>query len=65
MVTSVEQWVASVGDRRTASRIWVRKAKGKRTFGRPKRRWDCSIKTDIQQVGRCAHWIDLAQERER
>jgi hypothetical protein len=27
------------------------KLEGKRPLGRPRRRWDCNIKTDIQEVG--------------
>ena len=37
------------------------KLEGKRSLGRPTRRWEDNIKIDIQEVG-CgiADWIDLA-----
>jgi len=44
----------------------VGKPEGKRTLGRPGRRWEENIKMDLQEVG-CGSmdWIDLAQERDR
>jgi hypothetical protein len=40
-----------VGERRIAYGILVEKPKGKRPFGRPRRRWEDSIKTDLQELG--------------
>ena len=42
------------------------KPQGKRSLGRPRRRWENNIKMDLQEVG-CEgmDWIDLAQERDR
>ena len=42
------------------------KPKGKRPLGRPRRRWEDSIKTDLQEVG-CdvMDWIELAQDRDK
>jgi hypothetical protein len=39
---------------------------GKRPMGRPRRRWDDNIKTDLQNVG-CEgiDWTELAQDRDR
>ena len=39
---------------------------GKRPLGRPRRRWEDSIKMDLQEVG-CGgvDWIELAQDRDR
>ena len=39
---------------------------GKRTLGRPRRRWEDNIKMDLQEVGGgCGNWIELAQDRDR
>ena len=47
-------------------RVLVRKPEGKRTLGRPRRRWEDNIKMDLQEVG-CVgmEWIELAQDRDR
>jgi hypothetical protein len=47
-------------------RVLVRKPKGRRPLGRPKRRWKDNIKMDIHEVG-CGgvDWIELAQDRNR
>jgi hypothetical protein len=47
-------------------RILVEKPERKRTFGRPRRRWDDNIKMDLQEVG-CGgtDWIELAQDWDR
>jgi len=44
----------------------VGKSEGKRPFGRPRRRWNDSIKMDFHYVG-CGgmDWIELAQDRDR
>jgi len=43
----------------------VGKPKEKRPFGRPRRRWEDNIKTDLQEVG-CGSmdWIEVAQDRD-
>jgi hypothetical protein len=48
------------------NRILVGKPEGKRPFGRPRRRWEDSIKMDLQEV-ECVglDWVDLAQNRDR
>jgi len=43
--------VARVGDRRGAHVALVGRPDGKRPLGRPRRRWEDNIKTDIQKVG--------------
>jgi len=44
--------------------VW--KPEGKRSIGRPRRRWEDNIKMDLQEVG-CGSivWIDLAQDKNR
>ena len=46
-------------------RVWG-KGEGKRSLGRPRRRWEDNIKMDLQEVG-CGgmNWIELVQNRER
>ena len=36
-----------MGERRGANRVLVGKPEGKRPLGRPRRRWEDSIKTDL------------------
>jgi hypothetical protein len=42
------------------------KAEGRRTLGRPRRRWEDNIRVDLQKVG-CGgmDWIELVQDRDR
>jgi len=55
-----------MGERRGVNRVWVGKSEGKRTLGRPSRRWEDNIKMDLQEV-ECGgmDWIELAQNRGR
>jgi hypothetical protein len=47
-------------------RILVEKPGGKRLLGRPGRRWEDNIKTNLQEAG-CGgmDWIELAQDSDR
>jgi hypothetical protein len=57
--------VARMGEVRDVHRVLVRKPEGKRPLGKPKRRWEDNIKTDLQEVGgRRADWMELAQDRD-
>ena len=58
--------VARIGERRGVYRVLMGKPEGKRQLGIPRRRWDNSIKMDLQEVG-CEgmDWIDLSQDRDR
>jgi len=58
--------VAGMRERRGVYRVLVGKPEGKRPLGRPRRRWEDNIKTDLQGV-RCGgmDWIELAQDRDR
>jgi hypothetical protein len=57
--------VARMWDRRGAHKVLVGKPEGKWPLGRPRRRWEDNIKTDLQEVG-CGvtDWIELDQDRE-
>ena len=51
---------------RGVHKVLVGKPAGTRPFGRPRRRREDNIKTDLQEVGRgCGDWMKLAQDRER
>jgi hypothetical protein len=55
-----------MGERRGAYRALVRKPKGRRPLGRPRRRWEDNIEMDLREDG-CggAVCVDLAQDRDR
>jgi len=55
--------VARMGERRGVHRVLVRKPEGKRPLGKPRRRWEDNIKTDLREVRGGADWMDLAQDR--
>jgi hypothetical protein len=58
--------LALMGERRVVYRVLVGKLEGKRSFRRPRRRWEDNIKMDLQEVG-CEgmDWTDVAQDRDR
>jgi len=58
--------VARMGEERGVYRVLVGKLEGKRSLGRPKRRWVDNIRMDLQEV-RYGYmdWIGLAQDRDR
>jgi len=44
----------------------VRKPKGKRPLGKPRRKWEDNIKMDLKEVGWGGmKWIELVQDRDR
>jgi hypothetical protein len=58
--------VARMEAPRTAYRILVGKAEGKRPLGRPRRRWVDNIKIDLREiVWDGMDWIELAQDRDQ
>jgi hypothetical protein len=58
--------VARMVARRNAYRILVRNPEGKRSLGRPRRRWVDNIKMDLREIGWDGmDWIDLAQGRDQ
>jgi hypothetical protein len=51
---------------RDAYRVFVGKHERKSPLGRPSRRWEDNIKTDLREVGcGCVDWIGLTQNRNR
>ena len=43
-----------------------RRPEGRRPLGRPRRRWEDSVKMDLQEMGWGGMgWIDLAKDRDR
>ena len=45
--------------------VLVGKSEGRRSLGRPRRRWEDNIKKDLQEVGcEVMNWIELAQDRD-
>ena len=58
--------MARIGEGRGVHRVLVVKPEGKRTLGRPRRRWVGNIKMDLEEVGGgCGDWMELAQDRDR
>jgi len=58
--------VARIGDRRGACKVLVGRPEGRRTLGRPRRRWKDDIKIDLQEVGwKGVDWIGVAEDRDR
>ena len=56
--------VARMEEGRRALKILTSKPRGKRPLGRPSRRWEDSIKMDLEEIGiNSGYWIDSAQDR--
>jgi hypothetical protein len=55
-----------MGEKRNVYRLLVGKPEGKRSLGRPRRRWIDNIKIDLLEIGlSVVDWIGLAQDRYR
>jgi hypothetical protein len=55
-----------MGEERGAYNILVGKSEGRRSLGRPRRRWEDNIVMDLGEVGfGDVDWIRLAQDRDR
>jgi hypothetical protein len=66
MHTSLSTYIINVSIPPIAYRILVGRPEGRRPLGRPTRRWEDSIKMDLQEVGwEGMGWIELAQDRDR
>jgi len=58
--------VARMREGRGVFRVLVGKPEGMRPLGRSRRRWEDSIKMDLQEVGcESMEWIEQAQNRDR
>ena len=58
--------MARMREGRVVHRVLVGKPEGKKPLGRPRRRWEDNIKTDLQEVGvGCGDWMELADDRDR
>jgi hypothetical protein len=55
-----------MGEGRGVYRFLVGKPEGRRSFGRPRRRWEDNIKADVQEV-ECGGmgWIELDKDGDR
>ena len=48
-----------------AFKILTGKPTGKRDLGRPRRRWEDTIRMDIEEIGiNAGNWVDSAQDRD-
>ena len=58
--------MARISEESRVYRVLVGKPEGKRTLGKPRRRWVGNIRMDLREVG-CGYmdWIGLAQDRNR
>jgi len=57
--------MARMSEDRTAYKILIGKPNGKRTLGRPRRRWEDNIRMDLNEMGyEGRKWRELAQGRE-
>jgi len=54
-----------MGEGRGVHKVLVGKPEGKRSLGRPRRRWEDNIKMDLWEVGGSGDWMELAQDRDR
>jgi hypothetical protein len=53
-------------EKKNVYRLLVAKPGGKRSLGRPRRRWIDNIKMDLSEIGvSVVDWISLAQDRYR
>jgi hypothetical protein len=55
-----------MGEDRFVHRVLLGNPEGKRSLGRPRRRWEDNNKMDFQEVGKGrGDWMELAQDRDR
>jgi hypothetical protein len=52
-------------ERHILYRFWVGKPDIRKPLGRPRHRWDDSIKIDLQELRCCGmNWTEMAQDRD-
>ena len=57
--------MALMREERGVHRVLVEKPEGKKSLGRPRRRWEYNIKMDLQEVGGGrGDWMELSQYRD-
>ena len=50
---------------RSAFKILTGKLTGKRSLGRPRRKWENNIRIDLEEIGiNAGNWVDSAQDRD-
>jgi hypothetical protein len=55
-----------MGEERKVYKVLVGKPEGKRSFRRPRRRWEDGIRMDLREIGLGGvDWIRLDQDRDR
>ena len=58
--------MARMEEGRGVHKVLMGKPEGKRSLGRPRRRWEDNIKMDLQEVGGgCGDWMGFARYRDR
>jgi hypothetical protein len=58
--------VTRMGKERKVYKVLAGKSEGKRSLGRPRRRWEDGIRMDLREIGwGCVDWIRLAQDRDQ
>jgi hypothetical protein len=44
-------WAEHVGEERKVCKVWMAKPEGKRSLGRPRRRWEDGMRMDLRENG--------------
>jgi hypothetical protein len=59
-------YVARMGQERKVYKVLVGKLEGRRSLGRPRRRWEGGIRMDLREVGwGGVEWIQLTEDKDR
>jgi hypothetical protein len=58
--------ITCTGERRTVYKILFRNSEVRNPFGRPKRRWEDSIRMDLREIWwKGVDWMHLVQDRDK